>query len=69
MTAAKSSLELNIPLVYPRTLACIDITATTATLGVTPQLVSTVIKDLLDEYLAESSAANHHYAPSSNHHS
>ena len=69
LIASKNALELNIPFFYPRTLSCLDMAATTATLGVTPQLVSTVIKDLLDEYLAESSAANHHYAPSSNHHS
>ena len=69
MTAAKSSLELNIPLVYPRTLACIDITATTATLGVTPQLVCSVNKDLLDEYLVESPPANNHYAAFSRHQS
>ncbi len=69
LIASKNALELNIPFFYPRTLGCLDMAATTATLGVTPQLVSTVIKDLLDEYLAEWSAANHHYAPSSNHHS
>ena len=67
--APKNSLELSIPLVYPRMLAYLDMASATATLGVTPQLVSSVFKDLLDEYLAESSAANHHYAPSSNHHS
>ena len=67
MIAATNSLELNIPLVYPLTLACIDITATTATLGVTPQLVSSVIKNLLAEYLAESSTANHHYGAVSKH--
>ena len=67
--ASKNLLELSIPLVYPRMLAYLDMASATATLGVTPQLVSSVFKDLLDEYLAESSAANHHYAPSSNHHS
>ena len=67
--ASKNLLELSIPLVYPRMLAYLDMASATATLGVTPQLVSSVFKDLLDEYLAESSAANHHYAPSLNHHS
>ncbi len=67
--ASKNALELNIPFFYPRTLGCLDMAATTATLGITPQLVSSVIRDLLDEYLAESSAANDQYAPYSNHHS
>ncbi len=52
--ASKSSLELGIPLVYPRMLAYLDMASDTATLGVTPQLVSSVIKDLFDDYLAES---------------
>ena len=65
--ASKNSLELSIPLVYPRMLAYLDMASATATLGVTPQLVSSVIKDLVDEYLAESSTANHHYAELSKH--
>ena len=65
--ASKNSLELSIPLVYPRMLAFLDMASATATLGVVPQLVSSVIKDLFDEYLAESSTANHHYAALSKH--
>ena len=65
--ASKNSLELSIPLVYPRMLAYLDMASAAATLGVTPQLVSSVIKDLVDEYLAESSTANHHYASMSKH--
>ena len=67
--AAKNSLELNIPLVYPRTLAYLDIASATATLGVTPELVSSVIMYLLDEYSTELSPANHHYAAFSKHQS
>jgi len=65
--ASKNSLELSIPLVYPRMLAYLDMASATATLGVTPQLVSSVIKDLFVEYLVESSTANHHYAALSKH--
>jgi len=41
--ASKNSLELSIPLVYPRVLACLDMASATATLGVTPQLKNDVI--------------------------
>ena len=65
--ASKNSLELSIPLVYPRMLAYLDMASATAILGVTPQLVSSVRKDLVDENLAQSSTANHHYAALSKH--
>ena len=42
--ASKNSLELNISVVYPRTLTSLDTAATIATLGVTPQLNNSVIK-------------------------
>ena len=41
--ASKNSLGLSIPLVHPRMLAYLDMASATATLGVTPQLVSSVI--------------------------
>ncbi len=41
--ASKNSLELSIPLVYPRILAYLDMASATATLGVTPQLKNDVI--------------------------
>ena len=44
LIAPKNALELNIPFFYPRTLGCLDMVATTATLGVTPQLNNSVIK-------------------------
>ena len=41
--ASKNSLGLSIPLVHPRMLAYLDMASASATLGVTPQLVSSVI--------------------------
>ena len=42
--ASKNSLELIFPFFCLRTLTCLDMAATTATLGVTPQLNNSVIK-------------------------
>lgn len=55
----KNSLDLNIPIFYPRMLACLEMTAMTAASGVLLQLVASVIDDLRVEFSIEPSPANH----------
>ena len=58
LVAPKNELDSNIPSYYPRTLACLDMTAMTAASGVLPQSVGSVIDDLLAELLIDQSPAS-----------
>ena len=65
LIAPKNLLNLNIPIFYPRKLACLYTTAMTAASGISPKLVAYAISDLRVEYLIEHSPANHSFATQS----